>query len=773
MAEKRDSDRSPATRRDVLKTGALVAGAGLAANLGILSDLHANDLVAKPGWSFMEPTGPPAPEEHCNPNENMLDGFFTPAPFLVEAQNEDRLIWPLRAAVGRSVATMLSLSAAAFALARASTVSLPGPPPSQPVPANGDPIGILHGGLGLLHVKASDVVNDRNALATAFADLAVSGSRAFAEFKKAPPAEPAVANLATKLLHGLGGIEANSIAQGAKQSLARASQVAAYLSAIVPDPLKRRGLNWIAVSGEDDQAHRPVNIPSLPFPQYNIMVPVRAPNGTTVHVNTRYAIASTKPQATPHPHIPASDVVLLFIHGDSSRLEEARPLIQPLLAAGARHGTSYTIIAMDLPSHGCTTMVDPLGPYFVGTPPWDNHAPKPPGRPSSYPVLEFLENFILSFVAALERTLGISKQLLGPMGGSLGGNLCLRLARKTEPWIKQSIAWSPASVWDSLADDLVKQAGPNHCSTEGHKPEVAGTRAAFFKDQFDSSTNIGPINILLPQGEYWYRDDWRPCKGKMLQAARVERRELYNRIFRQWHYRMDWEQLIYSYNDADHGSREPRWKSFQTHLLLASGSEDNKSKCTQIYSSAQKLAHEIGTTNARGRTFFIEHTGHSIHDERPILWAAQIDAFCAETLGGLHEWANAAGTPLIRFTGSVHEKKIPCSATGADVGKSVLQLILTVQTGDDDIRGGSKPQDNADVILHLHSGQPITIHNINQGKHWNNNEVHSVQLFLPANHRLKVGDIESLTLRTQFGGGIGGDNWNVNHVLLRGVVAEK
>src|SRR5262249_25645862 len=158
----------------------------------------------------------------------------------------------------------------------------------------------------------------------------------------------------------------------------------------------------------------------------------------------------------------------------------------------------------------------------------------------------------------------------------------------------------------------------------GHRSEAPDTRGIFFHDQFDASTNIGPLNIVRPQGDYWYRKDW-PCKTAMLQAGRKERHELYNRVFRQWDYRMDWEQLIYSHRDSD------RWKNFHARLLLASGSEDNSSPETHIYDGAQWLGHKVGGTNAHGRTFFIEHTGHSIHDERPILWAAQIDAFSTET----------------------------------------------------------------------------------------------------------------------------------------------
>jgi pimeloyl-ACP methyl ester carboxylesterase len=713
-------------------------------------------------WMFVEPASPPVPDEKCNPKEILAD-FCDPVDFLVEEKSEGRLIWPLRAAAQGKIETTLSLSAAAFALAREPHVSVQAPPLSSPVPANLAPIQILHGGLVLLRKKAADIAGSREALAAAFADLAVTGRRAHAEFRRSPPSEGSLAEQVKQLLKGVSGIGPDDIAQGTKQALARAKQVDAYLSAIIPDRSKRQGLGWIAVSAEDDQPYRPVNIPSLPYPQYNIKVPVRAPTGAIVNVDTRFAIISNHKQPTPEPHIPATDVVLLFIHGDSSRLEEVGPLIQPLLAAGARHGVSYTIIAMDLPSHGYTTMLDPLGPFFHGTPPWNVSTPV--HRPPSYPVLEFLEHFIVSFVATLDQKTHVAKQLLGPIGGSLGGNMSLRLARRTEPWIKQSIAWSPASLWDSFADDFARESAPNHCSTNGHAPELEATRADFFKDQFQDTHLFG---FIKAQGEYWYRQDW-PCKPASLLAGRKERREIYNPIFRQWHYRMDWEQLVYSYRDPDKGSKDPRWKSFHSRLLLAAGSEDNNIGA-HIYTRSIDLAQFLTKTNAHGRTFFIEHTGHSIHDERPILWAAQIDAFSTETRSGARTWINASGKPLVRLTGKLHDWTSTLQVATADVGKPVLQLILTIKTGDHDLPGGPNSKDNADVTLKLQSGQSVTIPNINRAKRWGDRETHSVQLFFPPELHLKAGDIKNLTVHTHFGAGVFGKNWNIDQVVLHAIV---
>ena len=127
-------------------------------------------------------------------------------------------------------------------------------------------------------------------------------------------------------------------------------------------------------------------------------------------------------------------------------------------------------------------------------------------------------------------------------------------------------------------------------------------------------------------------------------------------------------------------------------------------------------------------------------------------------------WINSTGNPLVRFTGSVHDWTTTITPAAGDVGKVIEDLSLTIQTGGDDLRGGSGPNDNASVILTLKTG-PFTIANINQGAHWNNNETHTVPLNLPAG--TKVGDISKFDLHTQFGGGLGGDNWNVNQIVLQ------
>ena len=124
---------------------------------------------------------------------------------------------------------------------------------------------------------------------------------------------------------------------------------------------------------------------------------------------------------------------------------------------------------------------------------------------------------------------------------------------------------------------------------------------------------------------------------------------------------------------------------------------------------------------------------------------------------------DASGNPLVRFTGSVHDWTSGIDTGGHD-SLPVESLTLTITTGGDDLRGGS---DNATVTLGVNGGT-TTLNNINQGSHWNNGETHSIAVAVPQG--TTAGQITSFDLHTQFGGGIGGDNWNVNHVVLQALL---
>jgi hypothetical protein len=130
----------------------------------------------------------------------------------------------------------------------------------------------------------------------------------------------------------------------------------------------------------------------------------------------------------------------------------------------------------------------------------------------------------------------------------------------------------------------------------------------------------------------------------------------------------------------------------------------------------------------------------------------------------VHTWLDRSGGPLVRFTGSTHDhvENVP----NPDAGKTVTQLELIISTGNDDLRGGHNAGDNCDVIVELTNGRSITVNNANGGGTWANWTDHSVRIPIPAGG-LRGGDIKSVKLHTGFGGGIGGDNWNVQRIQLK------
>jgi hypothetical protein len=134
----------------------------------------------------------------------------------------------------------------------------------------------------------------------------------------------------------------------------------------------------------------------------------------------------------------------------------------------------------------------------------------------------------------------------------------------------------------------------------------------------------------------------------------------------------------------------------------------------------------------------------------------------------VHEWLDASGGPLVRFTGNLHDffQAVPPQ----DVGVAISALNLVISTGNDDLRGGSHPGDNCDVTVVLASGPPITLTNVNGGHNWVNWTDNTVAIPLPSSG-LKGGDVKSVQLHTGFGGGIGGDNWNVNRIQLKATLA--
>ncbi len=129
-------------------------------------------------------------------------------------------------------------------------------------------------------------------------------------------------------------------------------------------------------------------------------------------------------------------------------------------------------------------------------------------------------------------------------------------------------------------------------------------------------------------------------------------------------------------------------------------------------------------------------------------------------------WVLGQGEPLFEFTGHAHTLTLgmPASRVTTDALLTQAGTLLVVQTGGDDLRGGSHPGDNADVTLGFSDGSQVATTNVNQGARWADHTTHSVTLNTPPG--AKASDITSVTISTNFGGGLGGDNWKVDSVAL-------
>ena len=274
--------------------------------------------------------------------------------------------------------------------------------------------------VSMLCQSAKAFARDDTVLGRAYADLSVTGKRSFARFRTNPPTE---SNL-TKCTGNARAIDS---------ALNRAYNVAnAIRFANSPD---RHRLGWIAVSGEDDQPHRPVNVPSAEFPQYDltVTVPVRGYNGLAplppITLTTRCVPADAKPV------LDADAEVIVFIHGMDSRLEEALDLTHALHRIGAKSGKKYVIIAMDLPTSGYADNIDHLRIASLETIGLAKFRPVgsadveitdlqifDAGVGNNVPVVDFIEDFIVAFLNTLDAELpGMKLKVRAIVGGSLGG----------------------------------------------------------------------------------------------------------------------------------------------------------------------------------------------------------------------------------------------------------------------------------------------------------------------------------------------------------------
>jgi pimeloyl-ACP methyl ester carboxylesterase len=357
----------------------------------------------------------------------------------------------------------------------------------------------------------------------------------------------------------------------------------------------------------------------------------------------------------PRPAIPPGDDIILYLHGGpGSRLEEASDLVGPLLSAGLAKGKHYTLIAFDQPTQGYTSMVEPLElvPKHVGGP-FDCGIGK---NCDNYPLVVFSEVFILDFIDALDKIVPVKNRNIYIIGGSTGGALTLRMGHRPEEWIKKIVAWNAASVWNTYTHGEAegKAFALNTGWGRAEENEDNGKRKDYFNEAFGM-----PTPETQPNPEEWYRgnradyaanrDTQKPlraewsCKFDYIVGSRLEQEEVYNPTYRRWHWRLGTEELIFSFfndswsgpaNTASDDSGNANYLTIQKPTLLVTSDDDdwNEGETAGIprhwedrWTRTRLMAPKM--KNTPGYTLYLPNTGHSIHNERPNLFAGQIVEF--------------------------------------------------------------------------------------------------------------------------------------------------
>lgn len=281
---------------------------------------------------------------------------------------------------------------------------------------------------------------------------------------------------------------------------------------------------------------RPMAVSSSPFEQKDIMV-----DG----MRLRYIdVGPSNPEAT-----------LLMVHGHQSSLEEFNELI-PLLR------DKYRIVAFDLPGSGYSEQ---------------------PDRDFS---LEFYEDTILHFMDKM----GIEKATIA--GGSLGGNMSLRMGRKAPERFPSVISWSPAGVWHPK----------KFMSTMANTPLL--------------ETGLY-WTMLRYQAPHWYKDS-HPNKDELIYESMKYRREVDSSAFRRSTRQIAAQQLRDSHRGLGHLNKQP--------TLLLVGKEDTG---LGLAENAIEFSEEMPNKEL----VIYENTGHSIHAERPADLARRMREFLAQQSG--------------------------------------------------------------------------------------------------------------------------------------------
>lgn len=240
---------------------------------------------------------------------------------------------------------------------------------------------------------------------------------------------------------------------------------------------------------------------------------------------------------------------LLMVHGHQSRLEEFTNMIPEL-------SKQYRVLAVDLPGSGYSE------------------------QPDIDYSLEFYEDTLIHFLDQLN----IEKATVA--GGSLGGNMSLRLGRRAPERFPNVVSWSPAGVWESK--------------------EVLGALSSW-----DALSGDLYWTMLRYQADHWYHEDM-PDRQEMIYESMKYREEVDSPLFRRSTRQIATQQLIDSHRGSGHLNSQP--------TLMLVGKDDTG---LDLGKNAIEFFEEL----PNGELEVYENTGHSIHDEKPEILARRILEF--------------------------------------------------------------------------------------------------------------------------------------------------
>lgn len=186
---------------------------------------------------------------------------------------------------------------------------------------------------------------------------------------------------------------------------------------------------------------------------------------------------------------------VLLIHGHTSRIEEYDGLV-PILAEQLR------VLVVDLPGSGYSD------------------------KPDRTYSLTFYEDTLISFLDALR----VDRAHLA--GGSMGGNITLRLGHRFPERFERLAPWAPGSAWPA-------------------RTFVAGVMR-----RSTSYSLFWPIVRI--QSRYWYSDDWPP-RDAMLAETFAYYQEVLGPGFVRMYFDMAADQVGWSLFDIAAEIRQPTW----------------------------------------------------------------------------------------------------------------------------------------------------------------------------------------------------------------------